>query len=190
MILDRSYFTGKLFIPNVQAVPDIHGGTQPNNQDKLTDAIAKYERLMLVNAIGITQYEALVAAIDTPDYIEGNIWYDLVNGKTYDNKRYEGLKPLIAYYVYVNFLKYDVVQYNTTGLQRSNAANAVNVTNRERIVDYWNTFVNMYQYPMGFGCGVNTAGNFVSLRQYLYDYREVYNVDYFGYYQIQNDLGI
>jgi len=188
MIIDKSYFTGRLFIPNVQAVPDIHGGTQPNNQDKLTAAIVKYERLLLINALGAEQYDLLVDNYETA----GNKWYDLVNGKTYDNKRFDGLRDIIGYYVYVNFLKYESVQFNTTGLERAESANSIPVLAEQRVIDYWNEFVSMYQYHHGCGCIFygSYAPNFVSLYQFLNENQADYSTGNFGFYQIQNILGI
>jgi len=193
MIIDKSYFTGKLFIPNVQAVPDIHGGTQPNNQDKLTAAIVKYERLLLINALGAEQYDLLVAVMGSvTDYVPGNKWYDLVNGKTYDNKRFDGLRDIIGYYVYVNFLKYESVQFNTTGLERAESANSTPVLAEQRVIDYWNEFVSMYQYHHGCGCILygSYTPNFVSLYQFLNENQADYSIGNFGFYQIQNILGI
>lgn len=185
-IIDKSYFTGKLFIPNVQTVPDINPGA-PTNEDKLTATIAKYERLLLVNALGIVQYNDLVA---NP---AAQKWVNFVDGVDYsDTRRFEGIKPIIAYYVYVVFLKYDAVHYSTTGLERSDASNSTSVSNTERLVDYWNTFVNMYQYYHG--CGSIFYGEysptFASLYEFMYANPDDYDSSLFAVYQIQNVLGI
>lgn len=192
-IIDRSIFVGELFIPNTETVPDIQSGN-PSNQDKLTLAIEKYERLLLVNALGITQYNELISDIGA---VNGK-WYDLINGKTYDNKRFEGLKQIIAYYVYVNFLKYEGAQFTTVGLERSQAKNSVSVIPTDRLVDFWNTFVGMYQYTGDCTCfylypfvlSGNYNGSYVSLYQYLSDNSADYSTDYFRIYAIQNVLGI
>jgi len=185
-IIDKSYFeTGKLFIPNTQAVPDIKANTA-TNEDKLTAAIAKYERLLLVNALGVVQYNDLITNPTAQK------WVNLVNGMDYGDKRFDGIKQIIAYYVYVNFLKYDVVQYNTTGLERTDAANSTSINHNERLVDYWNTFVNMYQYHNS--CGIIFYGEynstFTSLWEFLSSNSEDYSVNFFNLYQIQNVLGL
>lgn len=192
-IIDKSYFTGKLFIPNVVDVPDIQAGYSseaPTNQDKLTLSIQKYERLLLVNALGITQYNELIADVEATS----GKWYDMINGKTYDNKRFEGLKDIIAYFVYVNFLKYEAVQFNTTGLQRADAENATSVSPVNRMVDYWNEFVNMYQSHEECGCwwwlNYDTNYTFVSLYEFIKDFPDNYDCGYFNFYRIQNSLGI
>jgi hypothetical protein len=191
-IIDTSIFTGDLFISNSVATPDIHGGTQPNNINKLTLAIQKYEKLLLVNALGIVQYNALIAASgDT-----SGKWYDLINGKEYGDKAFPGIKPIIAYNVYVNFLKHDPVQFNTTGLERSDAKNSTSVDSRGQMADYWNTFVDMYQGMPHCGCFLywftdyDRKRTYVTLEQYLRDFPDDYNFGFFQYYRTQNHLGI
>lgn len=191
-IINTSIFTGDLFIPNAVAVPDIHGGTQPNNINKLTLAIEKYEKLLLVNALGIVQYNALIAGMGETS----GKWYDLINGKDYDDKSFPGLKPIIAYNVYVNFLKHDPVQFNTTGLERSDAKNSNSIDPRGQMAEYWNTFVSMYQGVPHCGClmywftGYDVNGTYVTLEQYLRDFPEDYVSTFFQYYRTQNHMGI
>lgn len=189
-IVSISDFKGELFIPNAVAVPDIHAGTQPNNINKLTLAIEKYERLLLVGALGVVQYNELIAGI--PD--TSGKWYDMINGKEYGDKIFPGLKPIIAYNVYVNFLKYEPVQFDTTGLERPNAKNSTSIDSRGQMAEYWNTFVNMYQGLPHCGCffywGDYTTGTFVTLEEYLRDFPEDYNTGFFQYYRIQNHMGI
>jgi hypothetical protein len=189
-IATKSDFTGELFIPNTVSVPDIHGGTQPNNVDKLTLAIERYEKLLLVNALGVVQYEALMAALEEPS----GIWYDMINGKTYGDKVFPGLKPIIAYNVYVNFLKHETVQFTTVGLEQSRAKNSYDIDPRGQLAEFWNTFVNMYQGVPHCGCfffwGTTVTGTFVTLEQYIKDFPDDYNSGFFNYYRIQNHLGI
>ena len=193
-IVNSSDFKDELFIPNASIVPDIQTGG-PSNQDKLSMFIEKYERLLLVNALGIEQYDLLMT---NSGQLTGK-WRDLIDGKTYDGKRYDGIKNIIVYYVYVNFLKYEEVQFNTTGLERSNAANSTSVQPVYRKVDMWNMFVEMYQL---YQCGCLTSfifwdffygeykTSFVSLYQFLKDNPEDYSADYFKFYRVQNILGI
>lgn len=201
-IIDKSYFSGKLFIPNSVNVPDLQTppNASPNNMNKLDASIEKYERLLLVNALGANQYAELIDHIgDTTGK-----WYDLINGKVYDNKTYNGLKDIIGYYVYVNFLKYDAVQYNTTGLERSDSTNSTSVHQNDRLIDYWNEFVTMYQAGLEIcGCSgflwrfpfywydmYSSSSNFVSLWQFLKDNPDDYDIESFRFYEIQNTWGI
>jgi len=181
-IIDKSIFQLELAIPNSQSVPSI--GITPTNQDKLTLAIEKYERLLLVNALGITQYNELKAALTETS----GKWYDLINGVS----NFEGIKPIIARYVYVNFLKYDQSVYATTGMERANAQNATNVLHTERLIDFWNTFVYMYQgYNSCCVCPPNGVNrNMISLYEYLVSRPDDYSISNFCIYQIQNVLGL
>jgi hypothetical protein len=200
-IVTSSYFKGKLYIPNSVVVPDLQTppNASPNNVNKLDSSIEKYERLLLVNALGSTQYNELIRHIGDAS----GKWYNLINGVTYDDKVFNGLKEIIAYFVYVNFLKYEPVQFNTTGLERSNAANSTSVYNTDRLIDYWNEFVTMYQAGLDIcGCGsffrfpfywydeYSSSSNFVSLYQYLKDHPEDFDLQWFRYYEIQNVLGV
>lgn len=201
-IITSDYFKDKLFIPNSVVVPDIQKAPNqsPTNVDKLDRSIEKYERLLLVNALGIEQYNELMAHIGD----SSGKWYDLINGATYDNKVYNGISDIIGYFVYVNFLKYEAVQFNTTGLERSNAANSTSVYPADRLIDYWNEFVTMYQSGLELcGCsGFNwrfpifwydlysSSSNFVSLYQFMQDKADDYDSEYFRFYEIQNTLGI
>lgn len=200
-IITSSYFNGKLFVPNAIAVPDIqtsYGDDAPGNTNKLDLFIEKFERLLLVNALGNAQYQELILHMND---VTGK-WHDLINGKGYDDKVFNGIKDIIAYFVYVHFLKYESVQFNTTGLERANAANSLSVDPTSRLVDYWNEFVQMYQhqdcfcwcfpfFPFGFN-GDSTTSNFVSLYQYLLDHEEseVFDVSLFKFYMRANILGI
>lgn len=193
-IVNSSDFKDELFIPNASIVPDIQVST-PSNQDKLSRFIEKYERLLLVNALGMDQYNLLMTNIDQ----ESGKWHDLIEGKTYDGKRFDGLKNIIVYYVYVNFLKYEEAQFSTTGLDRSNAMNATSVDPVYRKVDLWNMFVEMYQL---YECGCLSSfifldfffgeykTSFVSLYQFLQDNSNDYDCSYFKFYRVQNILGI
>lgn len=186
-VIDQTIFKGDLFIPNTMDTPSIKPLT-PANKSKLNIAIETYERLLLINALGVTQYTELMSHLtDTTGK-----WYDLINGVTYDDKRFEGIKPIIAYFVYVNFLKEDSIQYNTTGLERSDAQNSTSVNPIGRLVDYWNRFYHMYQGEHGCICYFNNQNNtsFVTLHKYLSDFPELYNLGFFRFYRIQNILGI
>ena len=201
-IISASYFKDKLFIPNSVVVPDIQSPSNgaPTNISKLDGFIEKYERLLLVNALGSTQYTELMSHLEDTT----GKWYDLINGKTYDNKVYNGLKDIIGYYVYVCFLKYDHSQYNTTGIERSNAANSLSQTNTDRLIDFWNEFVVMYQSgyePCGCSGSVwrfpffwydmyGSESNLVSLYQFLSDNNSDYTIEWFRFYEIQNTLGV
>jgi hypothetical protein len=200
-IIDSSYFIDKLFIPNSVAVPDLQTppNQSPTNVSKLDRSIIKYEKELLVNALGDEQYMELILHKDD---VSGK-WFELINGTSYDGKVYNGLKEIIGYYVYVCFLKYEAVQFNTTGLERSNAANSTSVYPTDRLIDYWNDFVVMYQSGMELcGCGsrwmfplswsdlYTSSSNFVSLYQFIRDNPDDYDVQYFRWYEIQNTLGV
>lgn len=202
-VLTKAYFTDKYFIPNAMEVPDLQAEFNqdaPDNGNKLTAFIERYEKVLLVNALGNVQYQELMANLDATS----GKWFDLINGVDYgtdDEKVWSGLKDIIAAYVYVAFLKQDNAQYNTTGIERVKGKNAISVEPTWRLIDYWNEFVQMYQhyecfcpclfFPFFLGYGTDyRATNYVSLYKYLRDNPTDFTYNRFRFYEMQNVLGV
>ncbi len=217
MIITPTYFVkGELFIPNSTS------GNAGNNtaiQNDLATTITKYERELLINALGVTLYNDLSGQT----FINGDIdagapqkWKDLVDGKTYtkDSKEFiwDGLKgfdgnSLIAYYIYCKYLENDEVTYSTTGMANESVTNAEKVSYTSKYVKAWNQFLTQYQRlnsgsPIrlinGFGgVGLDYYGNVdcrVSLYQFLVDSNEADATAYpdfqFRLYEGKNSFGI
>jgi len=153
MIVDNTYFNRpEVYIPNNTDV-----GAQPLSSETVkTDLdiiIDKYERKLLLDALGVTLYDELVTALKD---IEGAAqkWKDLVQGANYtvNNQvyRWDGLQgynkdSLIAYYIFTQYLVYDEFTYTTTGMVQNQANNAETVPFNSKYVRAWNNFLEMYQ---------------------------------------------
>lgn len=193
-ITDNTYFAnGSLYIPNNKDV-SVQPVGSPTNQTELDFFIEKYERELLINALGVTLYDELQAQLPTPSLQK---WIDLVDGKNYTNvsgnvKRWNGLKgyskqSVIAFYVYCEFLRNDNETYSTVGTVKNNAKNAENFDATPKYIKSWNQFIEWYQgnlnstYPTivtnrSGSIGLDYYGSEkpeVSLYQYLIDSNEL-----------------
>jgi hypothetical protein len=196
-VIDKTYFENEpLFIPNAIQATDYQEPTAVNAVDV---AIARYEKLLLVEALGIVQYDALIAALTETS----GKWYDMLNGKIYNGKVWAGLKnenSLIAYYVYYHYLKNDRMQYTTVGLERSASKNATAINPTEKLTEVWNDFVRMYghegnegwfYYPAFYwSCTEPRTESYVSLYKFLSDFPDDYDTTYFKQYAIKNRFGL
>ena len=189
-IIDATYFEkGYLFIPHNK---DINPSTTETSENTdLTFFIDKYERELLVNALGVELYDQLA-----PLTTYTGKWADLVDGETYtvDGKKYkwEGLKghnknSLIANYTYCEWLRNDESTYTTTGIVQNKAKNAMPFSPSPKYIKAWNEFISMYQndvqdtlprliYNRNGNAGLDYFGSnesaFRSLCQYITDKNE------------------
>lgn len=199
-ILTSAYFKSReLFIPNSIAVPDIQDGSV-NAVAEIDAFIEKYEKILLVDALGLAQYNLLIANRNATT----GKWSDLINGKEYTNKVWLGLKPVIASFVYVKYLENDKSYYTTLGIERSQAKNSVSINPTENIVEVWNNFVEMYQgacnhegrylqpifYFEGWSFDSLNNSPYASLKEYLMDFPADYTFDTFRRYEIKNRWGL
>lgn len=185
MIIDKTYFvSGDLFIPNAS-----DGNVGSGSASNLDTVIARYERQLLLDALGADLYNGLVLAMDD---LPGSAqkWQDLVNGLDYtidgELYRWDGLKGnakdgLLAHYIYCMYLRQDEIDYSTTGMKRNAVENAVRASYMEKYVAAWSNFINMYQ-------GENTVRR--SLKQFLEDRESDFPFDGFKCYGNVNRFGI
>ena len=216
MIIDATYFEkGSLYIPNnkdISAAPLSEGSAM----SEIEFFIDKYERELLLNALGVTLYNLLVTAMDDLPSADQK-WQDLVNGKDYTinskTHRWEGLKgynkqSLIAFYVYCQYLRNDESTYTTTGVVQNTAKNAENYNPTGKYINAWSSFMcqyqkdNYYNEPRVIYNGSGEMGldyfnnNDVqrSLYQYLTDANELDPTAFpdfeFRFYNIKTSLGI
>jgi hypothetical protein len=164
-LIDSSYFEkGNLFIPNNKDVNTSPVGS-PTNESDLDFFVVEYERQFLLNALGITLYEELQVALlklpfseDTnpPSLLTASQkWVDLVNGITYTNpqgvkKRWDGLKgfnkqSVIAFFIYMEYLRNYNERFTTVGVVRSDAQNATNYDATPKYIKAYQTFLEQYQ---------------------------------------------
>lgn len=210
-IIDQTYFTRELSIPNINEV-------QTEAFETLEYFVDEYVRQLLRDALGIEIFNELDTyvidgAFDStgaPQYI-----IDLVEGKEYVKSgvtyKWSGListqgvfkKSLLANYVYYQWLKNSFSTQSGVGEVTLNPQNANLVNPTQKLVTAWNSFVTMYQnancvYPNVYykghtqvidwlGYNVNTE---VSLIEYLNDNDSDFSTATLRVYEYQNQLGI
>lgn len=210
-IIDQTYFTRELSIPNINEV-------QTEAFETLEYFVDEYVRQLLCDALGIEIFNILDTyvidgAFDStgaPQYI-----IDLVEGKGYVKSgvtyKWSGListqgvfkKSLLANYVYYQWLKNSFTTQSGVGEVTLNPQNANLVNPTQKLVTAWNSFVTMYQnqncvYPNVYykghtqvidwlGYNVNTE---VSLIEYLNDNDSDFSTATLRVYEYQNQLGI
>jgi len=216
-IIDETYFEhGSLYIPNNKDLTVEPAGS-PTIVTELESFITKYERKLLMNALGVTLYDLLQTALDDINNADAK-WKDLVNGKNYANadgnvKRWDGLvgfdkQSLIAAYIFTEYLRNDNETYATVGIVKSDSKNATLVDATPKFIKVYNQFIEAYQggavidsptiVVNGFGSvGFDWFGSEktqVSLFRYLTDSNELVADTYpdfeFMFYENQNSFGI
>jgi hypothetical protein len=119
MFIDSTYFVGELNIPNASV------------ESSLTQAIAQYEKEILIQLLGYPLYSLLIA--DCTNYVPATQKYiDLVNGADFTHAyggdditlHWNGLKntdlqSLIAYYVFYKYVERDVTRLYPAGVGAS-----------------------------------------------------------------------
>jgi hypothetical protein len=210
-IIDQTYFTRELSIPNINEV-------QTEAFETLEYFVDEYVRQLLRDALGIEIFNILdTYVIDgvfdstgAPQYI-----IDLVEGKEYVKSgvtyKWSGListqgvfkKSLLANYVYYQWLKNSFSTQSGVGEVTLSPQNANLVNPTQKLVTAWNSFVTMYQnqnavYPNVYykghtqvidwlGYNANTE---VSLIEYLNDNDSDFSTATLRVYEYQNQLGI
>lgn len=175
MITDATYYTiGGLKIPNA-----VNGNAgAPNNAlaSDLDFIIVKYERPLLIGAIGGKRYLELESAMEDLENADEK-WKNLVNGTNYekdgltfiwDGLRGDNKDSFVANYVYCHYLRFDEIQYSSTGMTILGVKNGDNASFLPKYVSSWNSFLRGYQ-----GEGANP----VSLEKFLADHESDYPLD-------------
>jgi len=162
MLIDNSYFKGELKVPNSQSslapLSDRTGNVQ-----KIEEYIQRYERQVLIYALGLTNYNDLISYIDpiTGDWIDEGAtpqkWLDYVDGTEYQidgvDFEWKGIRfvegnqnySLIAYYVFAKFLPDISTSFGSAGIQKENTKSARGYSSIPKSVDAWNGFIKLYQ---------------------------------------------
>ena len=218
-IIDETYFENvNLYIPNVKDV-NVEPAGSPTVVTNLEAFITKYERELLLNALGVTLYDELQVALELEDFTTAaQKWQDLVNGTNYTNadgnvKRWDGLKgyskqSLIAFYIFTEYLREDNETYATVGVVKNGSKNAERTNATPKFYKAYSQFIDAYQgnfnctQPIvvvnGFGSvGLDYYGAesvTVSLLKYLTDSNELDPLAFpdfeFKFYEYQNSYGI
>ena len=143
--IDSTYFTGEIAIPGA------------SSETALTQAIAQYEKEILIKLLGYKLYSLLQA-----DLVDGapvtQIYIDLVNGKeftlTYNGVDYlvkwEGLanaakQSLIAYYVFYKYVERNVSTFYGTGVSQANVQEGWQRINpASKMINAWERMRELY----------------------------------------------
>ena len=216
-IIDATYFEhGNLHIPNNNNITT-EPVDSPSVVSELDSFISKYERELLLNALGVTLYDELQASLLDLDNADQK-WIDLVRGKNYTNadgniKRWDGLQgydkqSLIAFYIFTEYLRNDNETYTTTGIVKNEAKNALVANPTPKFIKAYNQFIEAYQGGIstsrpivvvnGFGSvGLDYYGSEsvqVSLFRYLTDANDLDDTSFpdfeFKLYEYANSFGI
>ena len=210
-IIDETYFNRELSIPNVNEA-------QSEVFDTVNSFVDEYARQLLRDALGIEIFNVLDSYVidgvfdetSAPQYI-----IDLVNGKEYvkDDITYkwsgliseEGVfkKSLLANYVYCKWFESSITYQSGVGEVTINATNANLVNPTQRLVNYWNKFIEMYQDICNYKPAIyyksnvriidwqgQTPNTQVSLIQYLLDNEQDFTNCPMILYEVKNQLGI
>ena len=218
LIIDATYFeNGNIYIPNNKDLMVEPTGS-PTVIMELDFFIDKYERELLINALGITLYDEFVIALADIDNVANLKWKELLNGKNYTNadgnvKRWDGLvghnkQSLIAFYIFTEYLRNDNETYATVGTVKNTAKNGERVDATPKFIKANNQFLKAYQGGSDFTSPVVLVNGFgsvgydyfinetvqVSLLRYLTDANELDETAFpdfeFLIYESYNSLGI
>lgn len=150
-IINNSYFAKEngLYIPLSIAQPCGYDSSMtPNSEDSLNSLCAKIEKELLINAIGISLFNQLQAALADINNPSNAIWKNLVYGEEYDDKVWIGLNDeysFIAYRVYEQYRTFTETQTTAIGEAKVNAENSSNVTAAYKIAEANQQFLKGYQ---------------------------------------------
>lgn len=185
-LIDSTYFRNDISLP-VGTYSDIQ------------QYIDKYEKEVLVNLLGYTNYTEMVAAYvesikETNPVALPEKWDRLINGCTFSYNGYtvkwNGLintekESFIAYYVYCQYVKSHQTQITQTGGVQAKNENSTVVDGVAKYVDSWNKFVGLYGYLtqplMGLSCSC-----LLFLQTFESDYSDMFP----KLYGFTNQLGI
>lgn len=181
-IITPSYFnTGEIKIPNA-----VSGNAGEGLNGDLQAIIDKYEKGLLMAALGVSQYTELQVELDKLPFVAdtdppsletaAQKWIDLVNG----SGAYQGIKRIIGNYIYCNWLRFDEVTLTTTGAGKAKAQNHTVADYNQKYVDRWNEFVYWWQQ----GNEEDT-----SLLEFLND-TDGLSADKFHYFKFENQFGL
>lgn len=210
-LIDSTYFERKpVKIPNINEL-------QSDVKNEIDELIDEKVCEVLTGALGVIQFDELDSqiAFGVLDANADQKWKDLVNGVTYDGKKWNGLlysrggvkKSLLSDYVYYFYLNEFSPSLTGVGFARQTGKNVENVSNVPQLVKTWNRFVEQYQgnrdgglprvqhrYGLTYldwlgGTRQRNDGS-VTLLQYLSDHSDVYPNSTRWRYPLDNRFGL
>lgn len=141
-LIDETYFVNDITIPN-PASTDV--------ANKITGAITKYEKEILIKLLGYPLYKLLIANPTVEPYkslIEGADFSFELNGRTI-NEHWNGLTntdlvSLISYFVYYNIINNTTSKTVGIGEILSMSENGERISPISKMVNAWNNMVDLY----------------------------------------------
>lgn len=215
MIIDASYFTGSIFIPQIGD----GASSIANNDNKLQQAIDQYEAEILVKALGRKLTKEFLSNINPATKVLVNgadaKWSNLLNGHDYvkngDDFYWRGLidttgilkESLIAYYIYYNYVREGQTVMTTMGAKKGNSQNTTDANATSKLVNAWRSLHKWYSGE-NYGCYNvseykghivedyfgNDNSKDVSLYQFMTDNSEDYTGWSFTALDNKNEFGI
>ena len=208
-IIDDSYFTGKINVPNVT---EYNGSTV----EAIEDYINKYGRLFMRETLGNVLFKDLMLNLDNGELkpTATQKWKDLINGKEYtkngETYTWQGIKggcdlykdSVLAYFIYLNY--FEITYFTGFSLASTEAKNSTVINPSNHLVEIHNDFVSLYQGS----CSYNpisyfysdevifrdfyhsNGSGFVSYMQFLLDHETDYPKVSIKPLQFKNSLGI
>ncbi len=144
-LIDETYFVSDISLPG-----QVLEGTYAN----ITNYISKYERKALINLLGYDLYKELKAEIDAGEYTD---WGGLVNGAEFTTDdgytvKWEGLindnkESLIAYFVYVHYMRDNVTHTSQSGEVRQAVENATRLAGAQKVAYAYNRYSELVGGP-------------------------------------------
>jgi len=144
-LIDSTYFINELFVPNLE-----RAGTS----EKLSNLITKYQRKILIDALGMDLYLALNTNYNSSVQDK---WYELVHGLEYDidygegdyTMKWNGLvntekESLLAYFTFYYLLLNHQTSFFNTGIGNAEANNIKSSTAKYKLVQAWNEGIELY----------------------------------------------
>jgi len=110
--------------------------------------IEKYEKEALIDLLGYDLYKELKAEIDSVPQVFTAKWSALVNGAEFNIGSYlykfDGLADMLAYFVYYNYLKDNVNNYESVGAVIPQGENSARTAPDGLMVNAWNEYKNSF----------------------------------------------
>ena len=187
-IIDDSYFTGKINVPNVT---EYNGSTI----EAIDDYINKYGRLFMRETLGNVLFKDLMLNLDNGE-LKTNAsqkWVDLINGKEYtkngETYTWQGIKggcdlykdSVLAYFVYLNY--FEITYFTGFSLASTEAKNSTVINPSNHLVEIHNDFVSLYQGS----CTYNPIEYFHSNEVIFRDYYHSNDSGFVSYMQFLMD---
>ena len=138
--------------------------------------ITKYEKEALIDLLGYDLYKELKAEIDSVPQVFTAKWSALVNGSEFlignYTHKFDGLADMLCYYVYFNYLKDNVNNYESIGAVIPVGENSQRTSPMGLMTSAWNIYrvkfsvamqyiiVNHANYPLWIAFRPGTINSF------------------------------